>query len=143
MLFSSDIFGGLTPEFSLVARDESYFEAMRPFHEHYMPSRDILGYALRAIERHPVRMIAPQHGSIIPEHLVGSMIDKLKTLECGLYLIARGDTDIQRLSQLNQTLRDITQTMLVYRDFRDIAGSLLDITRRVLPTVAGILRPAG
>ena len=115
VLFSSDIFGGLTPEFALV---------------------DILGYALRAIERHPIRMIAPQHGSIIPEHLVGSMIDKLKTLDCGLYLIARGDTDIQRLSQLNQTLRDITQTMLVYRDFRDIAGSLLDITRRVLPTVS-------
>ena len=133
VLFSSDIFGGLTPEFALVAQDESYFEALRPFHEHYMPSRDILGYALRAIERYPIRLIAPQHGSIIPEHLVASMIDKLKTLDCGLYLIARGDTDIQKLSQLNQTLRDITQTMLVYRDFRDIAGSLLDITRRVLP----------
>jgi len=136
VLFSSDIFGGLTPEFALVAQDERYFEAMRPFHEHYMPSRDILGYALRAIERHPIRMIAPQHGSIIPEHLVSSMINKLKTLDCGLYLIARGDTDIQKLSQLNQTLRDITQTMLVYRDFRDIAGSLLDITRRVLPAVS-------
>lgn len=136
VLFSSDIFGGLTPEFALVARDESYFEAMRPFHEHYMPSRDILGYALRAIERHPIRIIAPQHGSIIPEPLVRSMIDKLKTLDCGLYLIARGDTDIQKLSQLNQTLRDITQTMLVYRDFRDIAGSLLDITQRVLPAVS-------
>ncbi len=133
VLFSSDIFGGLTPEFALIARDESYFEAMRPFHEHYMPSRDILGYALRAIERHPIRIIAPQHGSIIPEHLVSSMINKLKTLDCGLYLIARGDTDIRKLSQLNQTLRDITQTMLIYRDFRDIASSLLDITRRMLP----------
>ena len=133
VLFSSDIFGGLTPEFALVAQDESYFEALRPFHEHYMPSRDILGYALRAIERYPIRLIAPQHGSIIPEHLVASMIDKLKTLDCGLYLIARGDTDIQKLSQLNQTLRDITRAMLIYRDFSDIAGSLLDITRRVLP----------
>ncbi|HOW75471.1 MAG TPA: diguanylate cyclase [Candidatus Competibacteraceae bacterium] len=136
VLFSSDLFGGLTPEFSLVAKDESYFEAMRPFHEHYMPSRDILGYALRAIERHPVRIIAPQHGSIIPERLVGFMIDHLKTLDCGLYLIARGDTDIQKLSQLNQTLRDITNTMLIYRDFRDIANSLLEITQRVLPATS-------
>jgi diguanylate cyclase (GGDEF)-like protein len=136
VLFSSDLFGGLTPEFSLVARDESYFEAMRPFHEHYMPSRDILGYALQAIERHPVRIIAPQHGSIIPERLVGFMIDHLKTLDCGLYLIARGDTDIQKLSQLNQTLRDITHTMLIYRDFRDIANSLLEITQRVLPATS-------
>ena len=136
VLFSSDLFGGLTPEFSLVARDESYFEAMRPFHEHYMPSRDILSYALRAIERYPLRIIAPQHGSIIPEHLVGFMIDHLKTLDCGLYLIARGDTDIQKLSQLNQTLRDITQTMLIYRDFRDIANSLLEITQRMLPATS-------
>ncbi|MBK8534402.1 MAG: diguanylate cyclase [Candidatus Competibacteraceae bacterium] len=136
VLFSSDLFGGLTPEFSLVAQDERYFEAMRPFHEHYMPSRDILGYALRAIERHPIRLIAPQHGSIIPEPLVGFMINQLKTLECGLYLIAHGDTDIQRLSQLNQTLRDITQTLLIYRDFRDIAHSLLEITQRLLPATS-------
>ena len=136
ILFSSDLFGGMTPEFSLVAQDERYFEAIRPFHEHYMPSRDILGYALRAIERYPLRLIAPQHGSIIPERLVRFMIDQLKTLDCGLYLIARGDTDIQRLSQLNQILRDITQTLLVYRDFRDIASGLLDITRRVLPATS-------
>lgn len=136
VLFSSDIFGGLTPEFSLVAKDEHYFESMRPFHEHYMPSRDILDYALSAIERYPVRMIAPQHGSIIPEHLVQPMIDKLKTLDCGLYLIARGDTDIQRLLRINQALRDITNTMLVHRDFRDIASSLLAITQRVLPVLS-------
>jgi diguanylate cyclase (GGDEF)-like protein len=136
VLFSSDIFGGLTPEFSLVAKDEQYFEAMRPFHEHYMPSRDILGYALQAIERCPVRIIAPQHGSIILEALVRFMIDKLKTLDCGLYLIARGDTNIHRLSQLNQTLRDITHTMLIYRDFQDIANSLLEITRRILPAIS-------
>ena len=136
VLFSSDLFGGLTPEFSLVAQDERYFEAMRPFHEHYMPSRDVLGYALRAIERHPIRLIAPQHGSIIPEHLVGFMIDQLKMLDCGLYLIAHGDTDIQRLSQINQTLRDITQTMLIHRDFRDIARSLLEITQRLLPATS-------
>lgn len=133
VLFSSDIFGGLTPEFSLVAQDERYFEVLRPFHEHYMPSRDVLGHALRAIERHPVRIIAPQHGSIIPERLAGFMLNKLKTLECGLYLAARGDTDIQRLFDLNQALRDITQTMLIYRDFGDIATSLLGIARRVLP----------
>lgn len=136
VLFSSDIFGGLTPEFALVAQDERYFEAMRSFHEHYMPSRDILDYALCAIERHPVRLIAPQHGSIIPERLVRFMIDKLKTLDCGLYLLARGDTDIRRLSRINQALHDITNTMLIYRDFQDIASSLLAITRRVLPAIS-------
>jgi flavorubredoxin len=51
ILFSSDLFGGFTTQPTLVARDESHFEAIRPFHEHYMPSRDILGYALAQIDR--------------------------------------------------------------------------------------------
>jgi len=133
VLFSSDLFGGFTEEPQLVAVDETYFEAARPFHEHYMPSSDILDYALEQIERLPVRMIATQHGSIVPPHLVEFMIDKLRHLECGLYLLGQDDTDIQRLSELNRTLREITETMLLYRDFRDIATHLLKVIRRSLP----------
>jgi diguanylate cyclase (GGDEF)-like protein len=133
VLFSSDLFGGFTDRPQLVAQDESHFDAVRPFHEHYMPSSDILDYALSQIERYPVELIASQHGSIIPPHLVGFMIDKLRHLDCGLYLLGQGDTDIQRLSQLNRTLRDITETMLLYRDFRDIATRLLEVMQRTLP----------
>lgn len=133
VLFSSDLFGGFTEQPQLIARDESYFDAVRPFHEHYMPSSDILDYALNQIEQYPVEMIAAQHGSIIPQHLVGFIIDKLRHLDCGLYLLGQGDTDIQRLSQLNRTLRDITETMLLYRDFRDIATRLLEVVQRSLP----------
>ncbi len=133
VLFSSDLFGGFTEQPRLVARDESHFEALRPFHEHYMPSSDILDYALAQIERYPVRMIAAQHGSIIPQHLVGFMIEKLKHLDCGIYLLGQEDTDIRRLSRLNATLREITETMLLYRDFRDIAARLLEVVQRSLP----------
>ena len=49
MLFSSDLFGGFTEQPTLVAVDESHFDAVRPFHEHYMPSRDILGFAMSQI----------------------------------------------------------------------------------------------
>ena len=136
VLFSSDIFGGFTEGFQLYAQDESYFEALRPFHEHYMPSREILTHVMTKMEQLPITMICPQHGSIIPGHLVQFMIDQLKTLDCGLYLLAEDNTDIQKLSRLNRMLRDITQTMVVYRDFRDIAGALLDIARRVLPVEA-------
>ncbi|MFO1434339.1 MAG: hypothetical protein U1F76_30375 [Candidatus Competibacteraceae bacterium] len=66
VLFSNDLCGGFTEKFALVAGNERYFEAMRPFHEPYMPSRDILAYAVARIEEYPIRMIAPQHGSIIP-----------------------------------------------------------------------------
>lgn len=65
VLLSSDIFGGFTEEWSLVARDESYFEALRPFHEHYMPSREVLVSGLARIEQLPIELIAPQHGSLI------------------------------------------------------------------------------
>ena len=131
--FSSDLFGGFTEHPALVAADESYFEALRPFHEHYMPSRDILDFALSQIERHPVKVIAPQHGSIIPERLVAFMIDKLRHLDCGIYLFARENTDFVKLSRLNRTLREITQTMLLYRDFRDIADQLFQVVQTNLP----------
>jgi diguanylate cyclase (GGDEF)-like protein len=133
VLFSSDLFGGFTTEPRLFAEDADYFEAIRPFHEHYIPSHDVLSYALTQIEKQPVRMIAPQHGSVIPEHLVQCMIDKLKSVECGLYLMAQQSTDIQRLSRLNATLKDITSTMIVSRDFREIADRLLAILQRMLP----------
>ena len=133
VLFSSDLFGGFTEKPTLLAKDESHFEVLRPFHEHYMPSRDILDFAISQIERHPVEIIAPQHGSIIPPQLVPFMLDKLRHLDCGIYLFARENTDIQRLSRLNETLREITQTMLLYRDFRDIAERLFEIVRNNLP----------
>ncbi|MGD2083998.1 MAG: diguanylate cyclase [Chromatiales bacterium] len=133
IMFSSDLFGGFTEEFSLLAGDESYFECIRPFHEHYMPSPDILDYAIAAIEQYPVRMIAPQHGSIIPEPLVGPICARLRHLDCGIYLYARGDTDVARLSRLNRSLREIRETMTRYREFSDIAIHLHRLVSRTLP----------
>lgn len=133
VLFSSDLFGGFTENFQLVAQDESYFEAMRPFHEHYMPSKEVLGFAMSEIEPLPIDLIAPQHGSLIPKPLIQPMINQLMSLDCGLYLLSHGDTDITKLSRLNQTLRDITQTLLLSREFRDIADRLYRIIRRTLP----------
>lgn len=136
VLFSSDLFGGFTKGFNLVARGQDYFESMRPFHEHYIPSRDILQYALKAIRAYPVRMIAPQHGSIIPEDLVDFMINQLMNLDCGLFLLSRENTDIKRLMTLNQAIKNIAQTMIVYRDFQDIAGNLLGIAQELLPALS-------
>lgn len=133
VLFSSDLFGGVANGLSLFAQDEGYFDAIRPFHEHYIPSRDVLEFALARIEEHPVRTIAPQHGSIIPQQLIGYILGKLKGLDCGLYLMTKSGSDIQRLSRLNASLKDITSTMIVSRDFREIADRLLAIAQRMLP----------
>ncbi|MGR8936046.1 MAG: diguanylate cyclase [Gammaproteobacteria bacterium] len=132
-LFSSDIFGAFTEEFNLIAKDESYFECLRPFHEHYMPSREILNYALLQLEKHPIKIILPQHGSIIPEHLVEFIFTQLKTLDCGMFFLLSEQSDILRLSRLNKTLSDITRTMVLTRDFKDIAQALLNIAQRILP----------
>lgn len=133
VVFSGDLFGGFGENHQLVAQDEGHFEVMRPFHEHYMPSKEVLGYAMLEIEALQPKLIAPQHGSLIPEFLIKPMISKLMNLDCGLYLLAYGDTDIHKLSRLNQTLKDITHTMLLSREFREIADRLTDIIGRDLP----------
>ncbi len=136
ILFSSDIFGGMTRDWSLVARDESYFEDIRPFHEHYMPGREILLHGLLKLEELPLRMIAPQHGSLLYGGLISFVMGRLKQLDCGIFALAGDSTDIRRLSFLNKTLKDITSTVIVYRDFRDIANALLEILKRSLPAVS-------
>jgi len=133
-LFSSDLFAGKREGESLYAKEgEACFETIRPFHEHYFPSREVLSQALSRIEAYPVEMIAPQHGHVLPGHLVANIIHELKGLECGLYLMAEKDTDIRRLSRLNAMLRDITSTMAISRDFREITDRLLAILKRAMP----------
>ncbi|MBF0588187.1 MAG: hypothetical protein HQL53_03585 [Magnetococcales bacterium] len=132
-LFSSDLFGGFTENWTLVAKDADYFEAMRPFHEHYMPSREVLLNGLLKLEKLEIGMIAPQHGSIIPGHLVPEIFSRLKKLDCGLYLNAADTTDVQRLTSLNDMLRDIKNAMIAHREFSEIVEALLEITQRMLP----------
>ncbi len=135
ILFSSDLFGGFTEGSQLFADSEAYFESIRPFHEHYMPSREILQFSLTKIQSYPVKMIAPQHGRIIPESLVNFMIENLKALDCGLFTAEHKHIDLNRLSQLNKALRDITNIMILNRDFREIVKALVNIIRRMIPSV--------
>ncbi len=133
ILFSGDLFGGSVGDRDLLAPDSGHFEAIRPFHEHILPSREVLNHSLTQVEKYPISMIAPRHGCVIPGQLVEGIVHKLKGLECGLYLMATGNTDIHHLSRLNAALKDITSTMIVSRDFREIADRLLEILRRELP----------
>jgi glyoxylase-like metal-dependent hydrolase (beta-lactamase superfamily II)/GAF domain-containing protein len=135
-LMSSDLFGGFTEAFQLYAPDESYFEQMRPFHEHYIPGRDILLHALSQVEQHPVVQIAPQHGSIIPPPLVKFMIARLKELDCGLYLMAEVSTEVLRMSRLNKLLQGVTQALIVNRKFADVVRAIRESTQAMLPTVS-------
>jgi diguanylate cyclase (GGDEF)-like protein len=133
VLFSSDIFGGFTDSWSLVARDESHFETIRSFHEHYMPSREVLNHGLSQLEALDLELIAPQHGSLIPKPLIAYMIERLKGLDCGLFLASREMADVQRLSHINQMLRRVLDAMVLYRDFREVALALLELIQSMVP----------
>lgn len=83
-LFSSDLFGAFSSEWSLYA-GQDYMEKMKAFHEHYMPSNDILRPVMEVLQTMDIAMIAPQHGSIINQH-INDYIRVLRDLECGAFL---------------------------------------------------------
>jgi len=86
-LFSSDLFGGVSPEWELYAGDWDYLSGMKTFHQHYMPTQMILKPALEKIQaRWDIDRILPQHGCILEgEHILRSF-DFLKNLPCGIDL---------------------------------------------------------
>jgi len=83
-LFSSDLFGAMSSNWDLFA-GEDYIEKMKTFHEHYMPSNDILRPVMETLLLMDISIIAPQHGSIINKD-VSKNIKTLRDLECGTFL---------------------------------------------------------
>jgi diguanylate cyclase (GGDEF)-like protein len=85
VLFSSDLFGGFTEKPTLLAKDESHFEVLRPFHEHYMPSRAIRDIAERLFE-------------IVRNNLPASRIDYYAPLDDDQILTLSHDTRFDGLT---------------------------------------------
>ncbi|RMH52804.1 MAG: diguanylate cyclase [Zetaproteobacteria bacterium] len=132
-LFSSDIFGGFTETWTLFARDERYFESIRAFHEHYMPGREILQHAMEKFDAMEIDTIAPQHGSMIPKPLVKFMINRLKGLECGLFMNSDQGESALRLHELNRLLAESADTIASSRNFREVAEGFLSAISHSLP----------
>lgn len=84
VLFSSDLFGAISQDWTFYAQ-EDYLEKMKTFHEHYMPSNDILRPVMEVFLGMDISMIAPQHGSIINSD-IKKYIRTLRDLECGAFL---------------------------------------------------------
>ena len=133
ILFSSDIFGGFTEKWTLYARDESYLDSVRAFHEHYMPSREILQHAMEKFETMDIHTIAPQHGSMIPKPLVKFMISRLKTMECGLFMNSDQGESTLRLHEINRVLAESATAIASSRNFREVAEEFLSVISRTLP----------
>lgn len=84
-LFSGDIFGAVSREWSLFAGD-NFLEPMGDFHRVYMPSNSILKHCMEGLEQYELDRILPQHGSILEGENIRKALDYLKALPCGLDL---------------------------------------------------------
>jgi diguanylate cyclase (GGDEF)-like protein len=132
-VFTSDLFGGLDrAEAKLFATSMEDFEALRRFHEHYMPSREILNYSVQRISQLPLTRIAPQHGFVIEQPLVRPMLERLAELDCGVYLLAHDDPGLDFLLEANRTLRDVIRTLVIEARFPVVARRLADIAQDFL-----------
>jgi len=108
ILFSSDIFGAFTDKFQLFADNAAeYFERMKPFHTHYMPSKAIVEHGLNNILHHEISMICPQHGSIIPKEMIPSITSWLRDLDVGLFLEYDGDHEVRYLSRAEEIVQQL------------------------------------
>lgn len=86
ILFSGDLFGGLNQVGRIhLFAEEADWGGIAQFHQIYMPSREILRYAIRQIRAltPSVKMIAPQHGHVIAGDLVPQFLDQLEQLLVG------------------------------------------------------------
>jgi len=86
-LFTSDMFGAVSGDWSLFVNDESCFARMDSFHQLYMPSNQVLRHSLERMQsRWEIARILPQHGSVIEGDLVARAFEYLKELPCGIDL---------------------------------------------------------
>ncbi|MFC1807089.1 MBL fold metallo-hydrolase [Candidatus Omnitrophota bacterium] len=88
ILFSSDLFAATSSDWNLFAQD-GYEEQMKDFHVSYMASTQHLRNIMEKFEKLDLKMILPQHGSIIKGEMMQRCIKFLKQLQCGIDVSAK------------------------------------------------------
>ncbi len=148
-LFSGDIFGGIEESWEFYAK-EDYFEKAKQFHEEYMPSKDIFNYALSKIEKLDINLIAPQHGSIIEKKYISDLIQKMKNLDCGLYIEDKYNRElldtINELQEKEKTLQERDRLLFEQSKRAEIGEMIANIAHQwrqplsIVNTIVGIMR---
>ncbi len=136
-LFSADIFGGfVTDPSQLMASDpEAHQDAIRPFHQHYMPSRELLAAGLARIRRRwpQIEIIAPQHGYVVPAALVDGAFRGLAELECGVLSLAEADLDLAELLRVESGRRRLEEALLTTLQPEAVAPAVVAALAPLLP----------
>ena len=111
VLFSGDLFGGLTYSRGLYATSINW-HGMRIFHQIYMPSKQALQSAINSIRRLDPQpeIIAPQHGALIKGELISEFMDKLYELPVGLDLFqVSGETKEFYIEAINEIIETVSK----------------------------------
>ncbi len=139
ILFSSDLFGGLTPKFQLFANSaEEYFEYAKPFHQHYIPTKEVLNHAILQVEQKDINLIAPQHGSIIKKEYIQPFLNRMKNLECGLYLMDNYISDLEILTKTDEVFKKFVEDAISMSSFESMLKNLFDNIKSVIPDIKAI-----
>jgi flavorubredoxin len=109
ILFSGDLFGGLTDTPDLYA-DKDYWDGVKLFHQIYMPANVALKKAVTDFRSMAtdMKMIAPQHGKIIREDLLSWYMTRLEKLQVGLDLSTSRLMTENYISAFNEVLAKIS-----------------------------------
>ncbi|MDM7953367.1 MAG: diguanylate cyclase [Cyanobium sp. CZS 25K] len=115
-LFSSDLFGGFVPDNDVLESEDAAYilENARPFHQHYMPSRELLSAGLARVQsRWPeIERIAPQHGHIVAPAIVDEVFRGLGNMDCGVFCLADADVDLKRLLLIAEARQRLTEALM-------------------------------
>jgi serine/threonine-protein kinase len=112
VLFSGDLFGGLTRSKQLLSRGDVW-DGIDVFHQIYMPSGRAVQLAIEQIRKldPPPRLIAPQHGAIFAEDQIDALLDHLEHLPMGMDLESVDEDASRFLGALNMLVRYLVGVM--------------------------------
>ena len=129
VLFSGDLFGGLTPlRVSDLWADARDWAGMRAFHQLYMPGNLALKRAVHLIHRltPPVQIIAPQHGRLLQGEWIPYYLEKIENLPVGLDLFHHEEEEpnLEAWNLVQSHLLDVAKQLLgeeeTYRKLRAV-----------------------
>jgi serine/threonine-protein kinase len=112
VLFSGDLFGGLSTTRHLVA-DEAAWRGVQIFHQLYMPSSEALRRAVAAVRRldPPPLVIAPQHGGLVCGDRIPELLERTERLQVGIDLVADRDDKERYVRALGEIVEGLVPVL--------------------------------
>ena len=136
-VFTSDIFGAVSKNWSLFA-DDSSFDGVETFHVAYMPSIEVLAHGLSVIRgMGTLQRIAPQHGSIIEGGLVERFLERMNKLEVGVWVEAAFAKQLEAQTQ-NLRIRRMVENAPLRLMAADERGTIVYVNPAALALFKGM-----